>query len=245
MQPIQVISLERSAKRRAEFIRRHPRLPFEFFAAIDGAALTPDAIAATGLFRPGLHYTAGAHGAALSHHALWTRAAAGHEPLTIAEDDAIFREDFAAAQAELRAGLLPGWDIVLWGWNFDSVLALRVLPGVPGVMAFDPSTVAKALAGFPFTTARPQAFRLDVAFGLPAYTISPNGAKKLLARCFPLADFTRTLPLAPQPVRNDGIDTAMTNLYPAADAYVCFPPLAMTPNDRAASTIQNGHYVSF
>jgi glycosyl transferase family 25 len=243
MPPVQIISLERSTARRTEFARRNRCLAFEFFDAVDGAALTREAVAASGLFAPGLHYTAGAHGAALSHHALWTRAAAGAAPLTIAEDDVIFREDFAAAHEDILAGLLPGWDMVLWGWNFDSILALRLLPGLPGVMAFDPGTVAKALAGFAYTTTRPQAFRLDVAFGLPAYTISPNGAKKLLARAFPLADFTRTLPLMPQAVRNDGIDTALTNIYPSVDAYVCFPPLAMTPNDRAASTIQNGQYL--
>ncbi len=49
----------------------------------------------------------------------------------MAEDDAVFREDFVAAQAEFLDKLLPGWDFVLWGWNFDSMLSVRILPGVP------------------------------------------------------------------------------------------------------------------
>ena len=240
MHPVKVISLERSADRRAEFRRRNPQLDFAFFDAIDGAALTRDAVAATGLFAPDLDYSAGAYGVALSHHALWQETVTLGEPLTVAEDDAIFREDFAEARAELLATLLPGWDMVLWGWNFDSILALRLLPGLPAVMAFPQETLPTALAGFPFTTVRPNLFRLDVAFGLPAYTISPGGAKKMLSRCFPLSEFRRTLPLLPEPVTNRGIDSALTNLYAAADAYVCFPPLVATPNDKAASTIQNG-----
>jgi len=245
MRPIHVISLERSADRRAEFARRNGHVPFAFFNAVDGAALTRAEVEKTGLFAPGLDYTAGAYGVALSHHALWQQAIAANEARTIAEDDAIFREDFAEAHQQLLAELQPGWDMVLWGWNLDSILALRMLPGMPAVMAFDHQTAAKAMAGFPFTTARPAPYRLEAAFGLPAYTISPNGARKLTARCFPLVNFPpRILPILPQPVVNRGIDAALTNVYAAADCYVSFPPLVATPNDQGRSTIQNGQYLA-
>src|SRR6478609_9057407 len=95
---VKVISLERSVERRAEFARRNPRLAYEFFTAVDGVALSPQAVAATGLFQPGLDYTAGAFGVALSHHALWDETIRTGAPLTIAEDDAVFREDFAQMQ---------------------------------------------------------------------------------------------------------------------------------------------------
>jgi glycosyl transferase family 25 len=244
MHPVQVISLERTPERRAQFTRRNPHLDFDFFNAVDGTALTAEAIQATGLFQPGLPYTRGAYGVALSHHALWQQTIALGEKLTVAEDDAIFREDFATARAELLDSLQPGWDMVLWGWNFDSILQLRVLPGMPSAMAFDQQAMLAALPGFAFTTARPQAFRLDIAFGLPAYTISPGGAKKLTARCFPLTDFTRNVPLLPQPIRNEGVDVALSQAYPLTDSYACFPPLALSPNDRASSTIQNGQYLA-
>src|SRR6478609_9621787 len=102
---VKVISLERSVERRAEFARRNPRLAYEFFNAVDGAALSSQAVADTGLFQPGLDYTAGAYGVALSHHALWNEAIGAGQALTIAEDDAVFREDFAAMQAEFLARL--------------------------------------------------------------------------------------------------------------------------------------------
>jgi GR25 family glycosyltransferase involved in LPS biosynthesis len=242
MRPVQVISLERSAERRAEFRRRNPGLAFEFFKAVDGAALSAEAIAATGLFRPGLDYTVGAYGVALSHHALWEECIRAGEPVTVAEDDAIFREDFAGAQAGMLARLPAGWDFILWGWNFDSSLSLHILPNVRTAMAFDHERLRAMLGGFAFTSAAPQPYRLEHAFGLPAYTISPSGAKKLKARCFPIADFTRSFTLIPEPVRNTGLDTALSNIYPGADCYVSLPPLVVTPNDRAVSTIQNGQY---
>lgn len=55
-----------------------------------------------------------------------------------------------------------------------------------------------------------------------------------------MREFSRTFPLIPNPVRNFGIDAAMNQVYPLAGAHVCFPPLVMTPNDRANSTIQAG-----
>jgi glycosyl transferase, family 25 len=243
MRPVQVISLERSPERRAEFKRRNFRLAYEFFNAIDGATLSQDAIAATRLFQPGLEYTKGAYGVALSHHTLWEEAIRCGELLTIAEDDAVFREDFADTQTAFLSQLPPGWDFVLWGWNFDSVLALRLLPGVPAVMGFDQDSMRAAIKGFPFTGGMPLSFRLDCSFGLPAYTISPAGARKFKSRCFPLADFFRPMPAMPNPVRNLGIDVAMASIYPACDAYVSFPPLVLTPNDHTTSTIQNGQFV--
>jgi GR25 family glycosyltransferase involved in LPS biosynthesis len=241
MRPVQVISLVRSADRRAEFKRRNFNLAYEFFNAVDGSALSPRDLEATGLFQPGLEYTKGAYGVALSHHALWEEAISGGEPLTIAEDDAVFREDFAETRDAFLARLPPGWDFVLWGWNFDSVLALKILPGVPAMMGFDQNAMRAAINGFPFTTGMPLAFRLDCSFGLPAYTVSPAGAKKFKSRCFPLADFHRPLPAMPNPVRNLGIDVAMANIYPTCDAYVSFPPLVVTRNDHVTSaTVQTG-----
>ena len=242
--PVKVISLERSTERRAEFRRRNFRLDFEFFNAVDGAALSEETIAASGLFKPGLDYTRGAYGVALSHHTLWQQAIAGGEPLTIAEDDAVFREDFAETRAEFLARQPPGWDIVLWGWNFDAILALKLLPGVPVVMGFDQNAMRAAINGFPFTGGMPLSFRLDTSFGIPAYSISPAGARKLTTRCFPLTDFSQPMPGMPNPVRNSGIDVAMAASYPACDAYVCFPPLVLTRNDHATSTIQDGQFIA-
>jgi GR25 family glycosyltransferase involved in LPS biosynthesis len=239
LNPVHVISLSRSADRRASFARNNGHIPFTFVDAVDGSTLTRAEVEATGHFLPGLHYTAGAYGAALSHLTLWQQAAQGPASMTIAEDDAVFRHDFESAQARLLDSLTPGWDFVLWGWNFDSLLSLRPLPGLFGTMGFDATRLLPDLAGFQAATNPPSAFRLAYGFGLPCYSVSPAGAAKLIAACFPLRDFGMHVPIAGN-IRNEGIDIATNRVYGALEAFASFPPLVVTPNDRTRSTIQNG-----
>jgi GR25 family glycosyltransferase involved in LPS biosynthesis len=238
IRPIKVISLARTPERRAEFQRRNPGLTYEFFDAVDGSAMDTAAVAATGLFQPGLNFTAGAYGIALSHHRLWQQAAADETALTVAEDDAIFRADFARQQAEFLDALPPGWDIVLWGFNFDTAMALRLPFDMPAALSFSHNHVRQAIQNFQSFQGPPTACRLDFCFGLPAYSISPAGARRFLKELFPLRDYTRVYPLIPKPIRNQGIDIAMNQVYPGANAYVSFPPLVVTPNDRVNSTVQ-------
>ncbi len=236
--PIKVISLTRTPDRRAEFARRNPGLAYEFFDAVDGAALTRAAVAASGLFQAGLNFTAGAYGIALSHHRLWQEAAAGEAPLTVAEDDAIFRSDFTQRRHEFLAQLPPDWDIVLWGFNFDAPLSLRLPFGLPGIFTASHNHIRQAVQNFQSFTGAPSPCRLEFSFGLPAYSISAGGARRFLKELFPLRDYSRVYPLIPKPVRNEGIDIAMNQVYPGAAAFIALPPLVVTPNDRANSTVQ-------
>jgi hypothetical protein len=45
-------------------------------------------------------------------------------------------------------------------------------------------------------------------------------------------------PLLNRTLPNRGIDNMMNELYPKINAYVCFPPLVITKNDHALSTVQ-------
>src|SRR4051812_29873810 len=103
MDPIRVISLVRHAGRREEFARRNGHLPSTFFDAIDGRKLSVDDVRATGAFTREVEATYDAHGygCGLSHWHLWKEAAAGTGPLTIAEDDVLFRHDFEARSAQV------------------------------------------------------------------------------------------------------------------------------------------------
>jgi glycosyl transferase, family 25 len=240
MPPLKVISLERSTARRTEFCRRNAHLDFEFVRAVDAMALPKSAITGTGLFEPGLPYTIGAHGAALSHYQLWNEAIASGRALTVVEDDAIFRLDFATTHDALLAGL-GDWDMVLWGFNLDSILAMQPMPGMTAAMYFDFVQVLEHVEGFQALSHRPGLFRLDKCFGLPAYSISPGGAARLKAHCFPLTRYSVSFPLLGD-VANYGIDVATARAYPAIKAFVSFPPLAITRNDQAITTIQNTPY---
>jgi GR25 family glycosyltransferase involved in LPS biosynthesis len=236
---IEVISLKRSVDRRIAFEAANGHLNYAFSDAVDGSRLPPSMVADAALFAPGLNYAPGAFGAALSHLRLWQAAAARDEETTVAEDDAVFRGDFAEASAELLARLPADWDIVLWGWNFDSVLSVRDMEEIsPVVMAFDQDALRHSVADFQTLETRPKVLKLGMCFGLPAYSISPGGARKFIVGCFPLEDFELRLPLFDFALRNRGIDIAMSRFYGSANAFVAFPPLVVTPNRHETSTIQ-------
>jgi glycosyl transferase, family 25 len=240
MRPIRVISLARAAERRAAFLRRNAHVKTAFFDAVDGRTLSTAQIAASGAFTPELmaQGTYGAHdyGAALSHYQLWKDAAVGADPITIAEDDALLRHDFEVRSTGVLATLPPGWDIVLWGWNFDSVLHVHPMGGVsPAVMLFDQNQLRASLDVFQALQTPVQAFRLEKAFGLMAYTLSPSGAARLLKLCFPQRTLSVAIPTTNNFVRNVGIDVAPNAIYREIQAFACCPPLAASPNVRSGA----------
>lgn len=237
---IRVISLERSSERRAAFIESNPGLDFSFFDAIDGSQVIGQVASEPDLFEPDLPYTAGAYGCALSHLSLWQEAAEGEKIVTVLEDDAVVRADFAEQSAAMLAGLPEDWDIIVWAWNFDSILSLNAMPGVSrAVMIFDQDTLRANVPTFRASTERPAALRLDKCFGTPGYAISPRGARRFMSGCFPLANYKVYFPLLNGEFANNGIDIAMNRIYSLTNSYCAFPPLAITRNEYAISTVQN------
>lgn len=235
MQPIRVISLVRHEKRRAEFRRRNAHVDFSFFDAVDGHALAPEQIEACGLFAPEVRadYGPQGFGCAMSHWHLWKEAAAGTQPLTIAEDDAVFRRDFPEWSARVLASLVGDWDLVLWGWNFDSVLLAHPMGAVsPVLMFFDQGRLRDSLDEFQALQAPVQPLKLERAFGLPAYTLSPGGAAKYLRQCFPQRAGTVYIPGFNIHVRNVNVDVSTNMIYGETAAFACFPPLVASPNVR-------------
>src|SRR5262249_35848981 len=86
----------------------------------------------------------------------------------------------------------------------------------------------------------PRLFKLLWAFGIPSYTISPKGACSLKSNLLPLRPVT-----LPHPDRSDpnqflpmGFDMTLNSIYRHLNAFVCFPPLVITKNEIAKSTIQ-------
>ena len=237
---IYVISLARSGERRALFASRNSHLKFDFFDAVDGSSLDVARLVESGIFEADLPYTPGAYGCAISHLTLLERAAAGERPLTIAEDDAIFRLDFEEQYRAVMASLPADWDIVVWGWNFDSILSLNAMPDVsPGVMVFSQDELRKTIDAFQEMRSKPGVMRLDKCFGTVAYTISPSGARKFKARCFPLSKFMLYFPLLNRELPNNGIDIAFNRIYCSTSSYVAFPPLVVTENIHSISTVQS------
>ncbi len=233
--PIHVISLARTPDRLAGFRADNPGLKdWRVFPAVDGTtvdASTRDALGDTALWSPG------GVGAALSHMALWRLCVSCAAPLTVCEDDAVLRSDFAESSAVLL-GAVPDFDVVLWGWNFDAVMEAELATGVPVAMLADQAALRGAVEAFRQDRGSPLLLKLRKALGMPCYTLSPKGAAELLARATPVGPVRLALPLMPYEIGNVTFDVTIASLYEQLSAHVAFPPLAVTRNDWARSTIR-------
>jgi GR25 family glycosyltransferase involved in LPS biosynthesis len=232
-----LINLDRAEGRRRRFAAANSDLRDVLrFAAVDGSGLDLPELIRDGLIDPRIAetYTPARLGGALSHLAVWEKAIAAGEALTICEDDAILHPDFAAQSARLLRELPAEWDIVLWGWNFDAALDIDLLPGVsPCLVLFEQPKLRAAAARFQQLPISPQLFRLRQALGLPCYSVSPKGARALREFCLPLRPMQLRLPGRDRRLRNVGIDCMMAGLYPEIVAFASFPPLAITKNEPA------------
>lgn len=204
---------------------------------VEGERFTPADLAERGMADPGLKYTPGALGAALSHLGLWSQAAQQDTPLVIFEDDALLCRNFATESERLIATLPEGWDVALLGYNFNAPITIDALPGVTrGTVTLDEKRMQKNASSFTSQDVNAGIFRLLQAFGLCAYVVSPKGARRLLDCCLPLrAQEYQQLGLD-RMVRNVGIDVVTSYHYAQLNAFGAFPPLAISPNDKALST---------
>ena len=157
-------------------------------------------------------------------------------PVTVLEDDATLCANFADEAARVIGGLAPDWDYVQWGWNFDTIMFFELMPGISRSLAlFEQDRMRDALAAFHTMPVETRAFRLTRSLGIPAYTVSPGGAAKLLQVTQPLRPMQVWFPmLGHRP--NTSIDYVMSGVYEQLQAFVAFPPLVLTANDHAVST---------
>jgi len=238
---VSFLNLDRSPERLASFLQINAHLTdVHRVAATDGNTYTrEDLQSVKAIEGPMPTYTNGALGCALSHLGQWELASKGSETLTLAEDDAIFHQQFEQLAPKVLATLPADWDIIQWGWNFDSVLAYDLLPGIAScVSAFDQDGLRANLAAYPTLPIKPFAYRLQRSLGTVCQSISPAGAAKLLRHCLPIRPMETFYPLINLMLPNAGIDNMMNGLYPMINAYVCVPPLVITTNDHARSTVQ-------
>lgn len=238
---IMVINLDRCPERFTKFstvngfLRQVARFP-----AVEGRAVDRDKLQSDRLLDAALTCSDGALGCALSHIMIWHRVMTDGIATTVCEDDAILNHGFERVSERLVADLPAGWDFILWGWNFDAMLLVNLLPGVsPAAIHCNQDSMRTRLSRFQTLDLEPRALRLLSSCGTLCYSISAGGARKLYAGCTPLKPLAATdaagMPCGITPY---GIDHAMTQLYPRINAFVAVPPLAVSPNEQAASTVQ-------
>jgi len=235
---INIISLERTPERLAEFRRVNAHLKDVIvFKAVDGASLSQDDLAARGLIVPPIHYAKGPLGTMMSHTALWEHAATTGEITTVSEDDAIFNLDFERRALAVVAALPDDTDIIYWGWNFDAQAAIELIPGMsPCATGFGKNPLPGEIAPFQNCRTVPTAYRLLRAFGTMCYTITPSGARRLRKLCLPVRGETWDFPEIKVRIPNVGLDVGMANALPRIKGFCSFPPLVMSLNEPHRST---------
>ena len=170
---------------------------------------------------------------------LWGKAVEKDECITMAEDDGIFHHGFEAMAEEVIASLPDDWEIIRWGWNFDSILSLELLPeSQKCVGVFDQDVLRANAEAYQKMPLRPVAYKLDHAFGIVCPTLSPAGSRRLIDHCPPIREMQTFYPLLNRMLPNTAIDSMMNELYPQMQAYVCVPPFVATKNEHSICTIQ-------
>lgn len=238
---VHVVNLDRNHDRLESFYQNNSHLSSVVrFSAVDGRLISRDQLISRGIFSADApDYTPGATGCALSHLSLWKQAAEQSGPFTVVEDDALLNQFFEDRAEELLQRLPADWDIVLWGWNFDSILLFHMIPtGLPCLAVASEHLVREHIQDLQKTPIQAQAFRLQKAFGTLAYTVSPKGAVKLANHCLPIRPMDVFCAGLNRAVPNFAIDVMANALYPNINAYVSFPPLAMSRNDKSQSTTE-------
>jgi GR25 family glycosyltransferase involved in LPS biosynthesis len=241
---IHVINLDRSEDRLLAFktLNGHPNLKFLRFSAVDGKDVARGPLVHRGIITADLRYRDGALGCALSHLALWDLAIEQNQSLTVCEDDAIFNRGFGVAAESLIKALPEDWHVILWGWNFDSILLFDMIPGVsPCLGIFDQDRMRMGIDAYQSASLMPRPFRVHRAFGTVGYSVSPMGARAMKQHCLPLRNMDVFFPGLERTLPNSGIDIMLNDAYPSINAYVSFPPLIITRNLHSISTVQQAH----
>jgi GR25 family glycosyltransferase involved in LPS biosynthesis len=227
-----LINLDRSASRLALFRERNRHLTnVTRVAGVDGGMVSRAGLEAAGYIAPGLNYQPGALGASLSHIRLWEKAAEEDRAITVFEDDAVLSHQFEQCATQIISTLPRDWDFIAWGSNLPPSY-IWVNLGISKVCLQPygswPWVSPQSLEEFQKHRFFGGPIRLLHAFGLNAYSISAEGARRALAHCLPLRnrmiEFEETEVTTPDLV----IDIALCGLYPSIKAFICLPPLSMT-----------------
>lgn len=234
-----VISLRRTPERLAWFLDANKSLkdPIQWVEGIDGqqlgSSLSLSRLVSDSAQR---HWTPGAIGSALSHWYCWRQCLERKEPILILEDDAVLADDWQQQLATSGLDQLKNWDLLLLGWNYNSVLHSQNQFGIEAIRLFEPAFPRLDEIRRLLSPGRQlQLERLKHAFGLPAYLISPEGAEKLLASVPPLATTTCTMPRGIPTTETVTLDGMLNLHYPGINAWVMNPPLAVALNDPKSS----------
>lgn len=233
-----MISLARTPDRLRRFRQGNAHMPDVALQwAVDGKNTDRKALELMGTFQPGLPYSPGAAGCFLSHLQFWDAVIETGEIGTVFEDDAVIHKHFDHHSMKLARP--ADWHIILWGFNFNAPMVCDLMPGIAHAsVAMDQGELVTNLDRYQRLPICPGLYRLSHAFGTISYSVSPAGARRIKDLILPVRPLTVQVPLLSQPLPNMGVDVALNAAFRHLNAYVCFPPLVVTPNHSGSSTVR-------
>lgn len=176
---------------------------------------------------------------ALSHYSLLEECARGTKIITIMEDDAVLVKDFDNRALSLINSLPEGdFDLIQWGWNWDSLMFVRdANGGVVKINWFNKYLKVDPI-DFRDTKAPSTLMPLLLTFGIHCYSITPQGAQKLLD-LYPVIKniWVDSLGLTGIAYRAETIDGAFNAFYPQLKAFAAIAPLSFVTNDKKDSLL--------
>ena len=163
------------------------------------------------------------------------------EPITIFEDDAILVPGFDEKSKQLIERIGTDWDIIQWGYNWDGFLDVRFQKTDKTVFRVTPIKEHKLNPEeFKASVTNSTLFPLVSSFGMHAYTVSPNGAKKILDFYPKFTDFfVDNMNLLGHRYWALSLDMVLNSFYNDNNCFVALPPLSYVVNDKQASAIWN------
>jgi SAM-dependent methyltransferase len=124
----------------------------------------------------------------------------------------------------------------MWGWSFEAFLWVEMPEGVSFCkLDTNQDQLRRNIDVFRAGHFTSTPIRLRHSFGKFAYTVSSDGAAKLLNNCLPLRDQLIPFPGFDVVIENTSIDFMMNAVYPGIRAYVSIPPLAICENRHETS----------
>ena len=236
-----VISLNPSTSPRFQaFAQRNAHLPFTVFPGVLGKALNRTQLLADGVISPELlaptSATPGMLGCAMSHRALWERCVEAQVPFLILEDDTATHWEIVR-YIEVHWEALNALQYLKFGVNTDSVMYAQTPEGLNQtsmwLLKYPPyDQIDQWLAKTQLRDVRRH--RLIYSFGNLAYWVTPQGAKLLLERTFPLSAKTTDIQ-GYFKIAGISLDRRLQAVFGTMDAYVTVPFLAYSPNDDSAT----------
>lgn len=239
---VHVISPTGTASRYEAFMQRNVGVPIEYVPEplIEDTQVDRDGLLAAGVIAErDIGITDGALGYALTHMALWKRARDENQSLTICEDHAVLRQDFVEFHRH-HVVLREGFDTIHWGFNLD-MHACYELPGYGELIwSTDHRQFHAEGAVEAFQNARHpvRLYRARRLYGLPCYTVSPEGARKLLDLSKPLRKDVEYFDLTngfghvhPMFTWTGGVDFFCVKDLASGqlNSWVAMPPMAIRP----------------